>query len=169
MECCLMKNIKWIASTGLVLGLLVGCQSKPTVEQVGQDFNSLTEEQQAQVIEDYISPVIEKYFEEAFEEMFGVQEQTSASTDVLNELVSKVTWFHSTDEWGDTRTVGVLENTTDQTIDYIEIEYKYKKDGVTVDSSWTNVVNIAPGEKVQIEIYTFEDFDTFEVIGSSGL
>ena len=161
---------KWMASTGLILGLLVGCSNQPTVEEVGQAFNSLTEEEQAQVIEEYVAPVIEKALEDAFGEAILIEEENEEvlTDSVLNELVQSIVWVHSTDEWGTTTTVGILENTTNATIDYIEIEYKFKKEGITVDSSWTNATNIAPGEKVKIEIITFEEFDSLEVAGSSG-
>mgnify|MGYP003472976863 CR=1 FL=1 len=161
---------KWLASTGLILGLLVGCSNQPTVEEVGQAFNSLTEEEQAQVIEEYVAPVIEKALEDAFGEAILIEEENEEvlTDSVLNELVQSIVWVHSTDTWGTTTTVGILENTTDKTIAYIEIEHKFKKEGITVDSSWTNAINIAPGEKVEIEIITFEEFDSLEVAGSSG-
>lgn len=127
---------KWIASTGLVLGLLVGCSSEPQVQPQPEE------------------PVI------------VVPEKTP--DEIYDELVQDITWTITTDSWGDTVATGILENTTEEEIEYIEIEYKFKKDGVTVDSSWTNAINIAPGEKVQIEIWTFEEFDKLEVEGSDG-
>ena len=138
-----MKMTKWMASTGLVLGLLVGCSSE-VVEPV-----------------EPVEPV------EVPEEKIIVEEQ-ALTDEVLNEIVQDITWTIKTDSWGDTVATGILENTTGQTIDYIEIAYKFKRDGITVDSSWTNEINIAPGEKVEVEIYTFEEFDTLEVEGSDG-
>ena len=132
-----MKMTKWMASTGLVLGLLVGCSSEQPAEPV-----------EPAVVEP--------------------EEPVVSYDEILNGLVKDITWTIEKDEWGDTIVTGVLENTTDEEIEYIEIEYKFKKDDITVDSSWTNAVNIAPGEKVQIEIYTFEEFDTLEVEGSDG-
>ena len=135
-----MKMTKWMASTGLVLGLLVGCSS----------------EQPAEPVEPVEPAVVEP------------EEPVVSYDEILNGLVKNITWTIEKDAWGDTIVTGVLENTTDEEIEYIEIEYKFKKDDITVDSSWTNAVNIAPGEKVQIEIYTFEEFDTLEVEGSDG-
>ena len=132
-----MKMTKWMASTGLILGLLVGCSSEQPAESV-----------EPTVVEP--------------------EEPVVSYDEILNGLVKNITWTIEKDEWGDTIATGVLENTTDEEIEYIEIEYKFKKDDITVDSSWTNAINIAPGEKVQIEIYTFEEFDTLEVEGSDG-
>ena len=132
-----MKMTKWMASTGLVLGLLVGCSSEQPAEPV-----------EPAVVEP--------------------EEPVVSYDEILNGLVKNITWTIEKDAWGDTIATGILENTTDEEIEYIEIEYKFKKDDITVDSSWTNAINIAPGEKVQIEIYTFEEFDTLEVEGSDG-
>ena len=132
-----MKMTKWMASTGLILGLLVGCSSEQPAEPV-----------EPTVVEP--------------------EEPVVSYDEILNGLVKNITWTIEKDAWGDTIATGILENTTDEEIEYIEIEYKFKKDDITVDSSWTNAINIAPGEKVQIEIYTFEEFDTLEVEGSDG-
>lgn len=164
-----MKNGMKMTSVGLLMSLtLVGCSPMMDVETLGDGFLELTEEEQIEFIEDYAAPVIEKLMTEALEEAIIVEEPNVHSDEALNELVQGITWTIERGEFGDAKAIGVLENTTDKTIDYIEIEYKFKKDGITVDSSWTNVVNIAPGEKVRIEIYTYEDFDSLEVVGSSG-
>ena len=163
-----MKMTKWCAGSLLTGLLLVGCSPMMDVETLGNGFLELTEEEQIEFIEDYAAPVIEKLMTEALEEAIIVEEPNVHSDEALNELVQKIVWTIERDEWGDTIATGVLENTTNKTIDYIEIDYKFKKDGVTVDSSFTNAINIAPGEKVKIEIYTFEEFDTLEVEGSDG-
>lgn len=163
-----MKMTKWCAGSLLTGLLLVGCSPMMDVETLGDGFLELTEEEQIEFIEDYAAPVIEKLMTEALEEAIIVEEPSVHSDEALNELVQKIVWTIERDEWGDTIATGVLENTTNKTIDYIEIDYKFKKDGVTVDSSFTNAINIAPGEKVKIEIYTFEEFDTLEVEGSDG-
>ena len=163
-----MTMTKWCAGSLLTGLLLVGCSPMMDVETLGEGFLELTEEEQIEFIEDYAAPVIEKLMTEALEEAIIVEEPSVHSDEALNELVQKIVWTIEKDEWGDTIATGVLENTTNKTIDYIEIDYKFKKDGVTVDSSFTNAINIAPGEKVKIEIYTFEEFDTLEVEGSDG-
>ena len=165
-----MKKGMKMASVGLLMSLaLVGCSPMMDVETLGDAFLELTEEEQIEFIENYApAQVIEKLMTEALEEAILVEEPNVHSNEALNELVQKIVWTIQKDEWGDTVATGVLENTTNKTIDYIEIDYKFKKDGITVDSSFTNAVNIAPGEKVKIEIYTFEDFDSLEVVGSSG-
>lgn len=103
--------------------------------------------------------------DESITEMEQEIEENNATYD---ELVQAIEWSMVTDEYGDTTLTGVLTNTTDKEIDYIEIEYKFIKDGVTVDSSFTNEVNIGVGESAQIKIYTFEEFDSFEVKGTDG-
>lgn len=102
---------------------------------------------------------------EAIEE---VEQESVENSTTYDELVQAIEWSVVTDEYGDTTLTGVLTNTTDKEIDYIEIEYKFIKDGVTVDSSFTNEVNVGVGESVQIKIYTFEEFDSFEVRGTDG-
>ena len=160
-----MKNGMKMASVGLLMSLtLVGCSPMMDVETLGNGFLELTDAEQIEFIEDYAAPVIEKLMAEAI----IVEEPNVHSDEALNELVQGITWTIERGAFGDATATGILENTTDKTIEYIEIEYKFKKDGITVDSSWTNAINIAPGEKVQIEIYTYEDFDSLEVVGSSG-
>ena len=160
-----MKNGMKMTSVGLLMSLtLVGCSPMMDVETLGNGFLELTEPEQIEFIEDYAAPVIEKLMTEAI----IVEEPNVHSNEALNDLVQNITWTIERGEFGDATAIGILENTTDKTIDYIEIEYKFKKDGITVDSSWTNAVNIAPGEKVRIEIYTYTDFDSLEVVGSSG-
>ena len=160
-----MKNGMKMTSVGLLMGLtLVGCSPMMDVETLGNGFLELTDAEQIEFIEDYAAPVIEKLMTEAI----IVEEPNVHSDEALNKLVQGITWTIERGEFGDATAIGILENTTDKTIDYIEIEYKFKKDGITVDSSWTNLVNIAPGEKVRIEIYTYEDFDSLEVVGSDG-
>ncbi len=163
-----MKMTKWCAGSLLTSLLLVGCSPMMDVETLGDGFLELTEEEQIEFIEDYAAPVIEKLMTEALEEAIIVEEPNVHSDEALNELAQSIVWTIVKDEWGGATATGVLENTTDKTIDYIEIEYKFIKDGITVDSSWTNALNIAPGEKVQIEIYTYEEFDTLKVQGTDG-
>ena len=80
-----------------------------------------------------------------------------------NDMIKAIQWEMVQDEFGLTTVTGKLTNTSDKEIEYIEIEYKFIKDGVTVDSSFTNAVNIEPNETVLIEILTFEQFDTMQV------
>ena len=97
-----------------------------------------------------------------------VEQEGIELSNTYNDLVQAIEWTIVTDSWGDTTVTGILENTTDEVIDYIEIEYEFVKDGITVDSSFTNETDIEPNEKVKIEIITFEEFDTFTVKGSDG-
>ena len=102
--------------------------------------------------------------DETITEMEQELEENNATYD---ELVQAVEWQVVTDEiFGATTVTGVLTNTTDKEIDYIEVEYKFIKDGVTVDSSFINATDIQPGESVKLDIMTVEEFDSFEVKGT---
>ena len=102
--------------------------------------------------------------DETITEMEQEIEENNATYD---ELVQAIEWQVVTDEiFGVTTVTGVLTNTTDKEIDYIEVEYKFIKDGVTVDSSFINATDIQPGESVKLDIMTVEEFDSFEVKGT---
>ena len=80
-----------------------------------------------------------------------------------NDMIEAIEWEMVQDEYGDTTVTGKLTNTSDKEIEYIEIEYKFVLDGVTVESSFTNAVNIEPNETIRVEIYTCEEFNTMQV------
>ena len=101
--------------------------------------------------------------DETITEMEQEIEENNATYD---ELVQAVEWNTVTDEFGLTTVTGVLTNTTDKEIDYIEVEYKFIKDGVVVDSSFINATDIQAGESVKLDIMTVEEFDSFEVKGT---
>ena len=101
--------------------------------------------------------------DETITEMEQELEENNATYD---ELVQAIEWHTVTDEFGLTTVTGVLTNTTDKEIDYIEVEYKFIKDGVTVDSSFINATDIQPGESVKLDMMTVEEFDNFEVKGT---
>ena len=101
--------------------------------------------------------------DETVTEMEQEIEENNATYD---ELVQAVEWNTVTDEFGLTTVTGVLTNTTDKEIDYIEVEYKFIKDGVVVDSSFINATDIQVGESVKLDIMTVEEFDSFEVKGT---
>ena len=102
--------------------------------------------------------------DETITEMEQELEENNATYD---ELVQAIEWQVVTDEiFGATTVTGVLTNTTEEEIDYIEVEYKFIKDGVTVDSSFINATDIQPGESVKLDIMTVEEFDNFEVKGT---
>lgn len=107
---------------------------------------------------------------ETVDESIQVMEQESQEeTIVIDELVQAIQWEFSVDGVGDVVATGILENTTNEAIDYIEIAYEFVKDGVTIEESFTNATEIEPNEKVQIEIITcIQEFDEFNVKGSNG-
>ena len=93
--------------------------------------------------------------------------ETTITEAELNEIIGNIEWTFVEDEWMESTTaVGVLENTTTHAIDYLELEYKLIKDGITVESSCTGLINIEPGEKMVVEIYTVKDFDSLQVKGT---
>ena len=98
----------------------------------------------------------------AVDETITEMEENNATYD---ELVQAIEW-HAVNEFGLTTVTGVLTNTTDKEIDYIEVEYKFIKDGVVVDSSFINATDIQAGESVKLDIMTVEEFDNFEVKGT---
>lgn len=98
----------------------------------------------------------------AVDETITEMEENNATYD---ELVQAIEW-HAVNEFGLTTVTGVLTNTTDKEIDYIEVEYKFIKDGVVVDSSFINATDIQVGESVKLDIMTVEEFDSFEVKGT---
>ena len=101
--------------------------------------------------------------DETITEMEQEIEENNATYD---ELVQAVEWNTVTDEFGFTTITGILTNTTDKEIDYIEVEYKLVKDGITVENSFINATDIQPGESVKLDIMTVEEFDNFEVKGT---
>ena len=137
-----MKIGKLIVSTGMLAVLLVGCSPM-------MDDKTIVEIPQEGVT---IPP-----------------HDVALTNEQLNELVQNIEWTFVENEWTEqTTATGVLENTTDKTIEYIEIEYKFIRDGITVESAFTNLINIEPGEKMLVELYCFRSFDTLKVKGSSG-
>ena len=137
-----MKIGEWIVSAGMLAVLLVGCS--PMMD----DKTIIEIPQEGVTIPPHDVPL---------------------TNEQLNELVQNIEWTFVENEWTEqTTATGVLENTTDKTIEYIEIEYKFIRDGITVESSFTNLVNIEPGEKMLVELYCFRSFDTLKVKGSDG-
>lgn len=145
----MFKNGKVLFGSVLVCGaLLVGCSNDSDVKPVDSDVK-VVEEQQEQKQE---QPKVIK-------EDKTIEEKHLTYNDVINDIE----WSMVTDEYGDTTVTGLLTNKTNKEIEYIEIEYKFIKDDIVVDSSWINAINIEPNESVKIDIYTFEEFDTMKV------
>lgn len=96
-----------------------------------------------------------------------VQQETANKDAEYQKLCESIQWEVKDD--GFTKTIeGVLENTTSEYIDYIQFDYKtFDGQGVTVDKSFTNETDIAPGEKRSIVMYPINDFETFEITVSS--
>ena len=112
--------------------------------------------------------IVEETVEVVDDSIVEVEQESKELSEQYNKLVQGIEWTFETDEYGETIVQGVLENTTDKEIEYIEIEYKFLKEGIVVDSGWTNACNIAPKDKVLIEFWTYKEFDSMKVKGTDG-
>ena len=97
----------------------------------------------------------------AIEEM---ETETAALDEKLQDMAKEMNWEVVKDEYS-TNIVGYFENTSDETVDYIEFDYKLMdEEGAVIENSFTNATEIAPGEKRKIEIYCAEgDFADYEI------
>ena len=79
-------------------------------------------------------------------------------------MAKKVNWEVKKGEYS-SEIVGVFENTSGETIDYIQFNYKlYDGSGVTIESSLTNETDIKPGEKREVKIMLIKkDFSKYEI------
>ena len=93
-----------------------------------------------------------------------METETAALDEKLQEMAEDMNWEVVKDEFS-TNIVGYFENTSDETIDYIEFNYKLMDEkGTVIENSFTNETEVAPGEKRKIEIYCIEDnFVDYEI------
>ena len=98
-----------------------------------------------------------------------VEQETASKDEVYADLVKDIEWAIENDGFIP-KVVGVLENTTDEKIDYIQFEYKFMDaDGVVIEKSFTNEVDIAPGEKRKVEIFANENMKSFTIEAKSSV
>ena len=93
-----------------------------------------------------------------------METETAALDEKLQEMAKDMNWEVVKDEFS-TNIVGYFENTSDETIDYIEFDYKLMdEEGTVIENSFTNETEISPGEKRKIEIYCVEgNFADYEI------
>lgn len=97
-----------------------------------------------------------------------VEQETIVNDEKIQEIVKDINWEVKKDEYS-TKIVGIFENTSDETLDYVEFEYKLiDSDGTVIEKSFTNETDVEPGEKRKVEILCIEnDFDKYEIKAKS--
>lgn len=97
-----------------------------------------------------------------------VEKQTAEVDSKLEEMTKDIKWEVKKDSFS-TKIVGIFENTSDETIDYVQFDYKLMdKDGTVIESAFTNEIDVEPKEKRKIEILCIEsDFDTYKITSKS--
>lgn len=85
-----------------------------------------------------------------------------------NDIVKNIKWEVVSNGFS-TSIVGILENTLDEEISYIQLDYKtFDASGVVLDKSFTNETDITVGEKRKVEIMLINnEFDTYEITAKS--
>lgn len=98
------------------------------------------------------------------------QKQTVETDSKLEEMTKDIKWEVKKDSFS-TKIVGTFENTSDETIDYVQFDYKLMdKDGTVIESSFTNATDVAPKEKREIEILCIENnFDSYTITAKSSV
>ena len=97
-----------------------------------------------------------------------VEQETIVNDEKIQDIVKDINWEVKKDEYS-TKIVGIFENTSDETLDYVEFEYKLiDSDGTVIEKSFTKETDVEPGEKRKVEILCIEnDFDKYEIKAKS--
>lgn len=97
-----------------------------------------------------------------------MEQETALKNEKYNELVKNIQWEVVNEDFL-TKIVGTLENTLEEDISYIQLDYKtFDADGVVLDKSFTNETDVKVGEKRKVEIMVINDkFATYEITGKS--
>lgn len=97
-----------------------------------------------------------------------IQEESNTQEEVVQQVSQNLEWTFVPDGYGYGTLETVLTNTSDTTIDYIQFDVKFIKDGVTVETDWTNAADIEPGESRKVEFMLVpDDYDSFKVTATS--
>mgnify|MGYP004529067729 CR=1 FL=1 len=93
-----------------------------------------------------------------------VEEETIQNNNKVQEMADNINWEIKKEAYS-TKIVGIFENTSEETLDYVEFEYKLiNSEGTVIEKSFTNETNIDPGEKRKVEILCIEDdFEKYEI------
>ncbi len=90
--------------------------------------------------------------------------QTYDNNTKVQDIAKNIEWEVKKEAYS-TKIVGVFENTSEETLDYVQFDYKLiDADGTVIENSFTNETDVAPGEKRKIEILCMKDnFDKYEI------
>lgn len=93
-----------------------------------------------------------------------VEKQTYDNNAKVQDIAKNIEWEVKKEAYS-TKIVGVFENTSKETLDYVQFDYKLiDADGTVIENSFTNETDVAPGEKRKIEILCMKDnFDKYEI------
>ncbi len=93
-----------------------------------------------------------------------VEKQTYDNNAKVQDISKNIEWEVKKEAYS-TKIVGIFENTSKETLDYVQFDYKLiDSDGTVIENSFTNETDVAPGEKRKLEIICMKDnFDKYEI------
>ena len=97
-----------------------------------------------------------------------IQEESNKQEEAVKQVFETMEWTLVEDEFGFKTLESVIVNNTETKIDYIQFNVKFIKDGTTIETDWTNAVNIEAGESRKVEFLLVpDDYDSFEVTATN--
>ena len=97
-----------------------------------------------------------------------IQEESNKQEEAVKQVFETMEWSLVEDEFGFKTLESVIVNNTETKIDYIQFNVKFIKDGVVIETDWTNAVNIEAGESRKVEFLLVpDDYDSFEVTATN--
>ena len=97
-----------------------------------------------------------------------IQEESNKQEEAVKQVFETMEWTLVEDEFGFKTLESVIVNNTETKIDYIQFNVKFIKDGVVIETDWTNAVNIEAGESRKVEFLLVpDDYDSFEVTATN--
>ena len=97
-----------------------------------------------------------------------IQEESNKQEGAVKQVFETMEWSLVEDEFGFKTLESVIVNNTETKIDYIQFNVKFIKDGTTIETDWTNAVNIEAGESRKVEFLLVpDDYDSFEVAATN--
>ena len=97
-----------------------------------------------------------------------IQEESNKQEGAVKQVFETMEWSLVEDEFGFKTLESVIVNNTETKIDYIQFNVKFIKDGVVIETDWTNAVNIEAGESRKVEFLLVpDDYDSFEVTATN--
>ncbi|WP_195335396.1 FxLYD domain-containing protein [Paraclostridium bifermentans] len=97
-----------------------------------------------------------------------VKEDTVKNDSKVQDLAKDMSWEVEKDQFT-TKIVGTFENKSNEKIGYLQFDYKLiDKEGIVIESSFTNETDIMPKEKRKVEILCSKNnFDKYEITAKS--